>query len=219
MSEDTEQPGPEPAAGAPEAADHPPRRRQRLGRGSTRRSHGAPRRRRPPRHRSPSPRRSRTRRPIVLPAATPAPAARGHRRPDTPHRSTPTAIPFSYPPPADSTYPGPPLSPRAAAPPGKFRTWFPVVLVAALVGGAIGAGVTAIANHDNNGSGSNVTIHESNAAPGAAVLSGNVTIPQLVSKVIPAVVSIDVKSNGERGRGDRHDHHLRRRGHHQQPRH
>jgi putative serine protease PepD len=46
-----------------------------------------------------------------------------------------------------------------------------------------------------------VTIHESNAAPGAAVLSGNVTIPQLVNKVIPAVVSIDVKSNGNEDQG------------------
>jgi putative serine protease PepD len=46
-----------------------------------------------------------------------------------------------------------------------------------------------------------VTIHESSASPGAAVLSGNVTIPQLVDKVIPAVVSIDVKSNGNEDEG------------------
>ena len=73
--------------------------------------------------------------------------------------------------------------------------------MAALVGGGIGAGVTALADNNNNGNGSNVTIHESNAAPGAAVLSGNVTIPQLVNKVIPAVVSIDVKSNGDEDEG------------------
>ena len=76
-----------------------------------------------------------------------------------------------------------------------------MALVAALVGGAIGAGVTALANNNNDNNGSNVTIHESSAAPGAAVLSGNVTIPQLVSKVIPAVVSIDVKSNGNEDEG------------------
>ena len=82
-----------------------------------------------------------------------------------------------------------------------MRAWLPVVIVAALVGGGIGAGVTALANNNNGGSGSNVTIHESSAAPGAAVLSGNVTIPELVSKVIPAVVSIDVKSNGNEDEG------------------
>ena len=82
-----------------------------------------------------------------------------------------------------------------------MRTWLPVVIVAALVGGAIGAGVTALSDNNNSGNGSNVTIHESSAAPGAAVLSGNVTIPELVSKVIPAVVSIDVKSNGNEDEG------------------
>ena len=90
---------------------------------------------------------------------------------------------------------------QAARRPGSVRAWLPVVIVAALVGGGIGAGVTALANNNNGGSGSNVTIHESSAAPGAAVLSGNVTIPELVSKVIPAVVSIDVKSNGNEDEG------------------
>ena len=74
-----------------------------------------------------------------------------------------------------------------------------VAAVAALIGGAVGAGVTALA--DNGNGGSNVTIHESDSAPGAAVLSGNVTIPQLVRKVIPAVVSIDVKSHNDEDEG------------------
>ena len=92
-----------------------------------------------------------------------------------------------------------------------MRAWLPVAIVAALIGGGIGAGVTALADNNNNGSGgSNVTIHESSAAPGAAVLSGNVTIPQLVNKVIHSVVSIDVKSNGNEDEGTGHDHHLRR---------
>jgi putative serine protease PepD len=60
--------------------------------------------------------------------------------------------------------------------------------------------VTALTEHNGN-SGSNVTIHESDAAPGAAVLSGNVTIPQLVKQVIPAVVSIDVKADGNEDEG------------------
>jgi len=76
-----------------------------------------------------------------------------------------------------------------------------VAIVAALIGGAIGAGVTALANNDNSNGNGGVTIHESNAAPGAAVLSGSVTIPQLVNRVIPAVVSIDVKSGGSEDEG------------------
>ncbi|HEX3333898.1 MAG TPA: trypsin-like peptidase domain-containing protein [Acidimicrobiales bacterium] len=127
------------------------------------------------------------------------------------------ARPFAYPPTADPTLPGPdptlpgpdPTLPGAAPPPppattsrgpGRFRSWIPVAVVAAIIGGGIGAGVTALANN-NNGSNSDVTIHESSASPGAAVLSGNVTIPQLVDKVIPAVVSIDVKSNGNEDEG------------------
>jgi S1-C subfamily serine protease len=120
--------------------------------------------------------------------------------PPTP--ATPTAIPFSYPSSADATYPGGAPSPSSSGrrSPGRLRSWLPVALVAALIGGAIGAGVTALANN-NDDNGANITIHESSAAPGAAVLSGNVTIPQLVSRVIPAVVSIDVKSNGDEDQG------------------
>ena len=226
MSEDTEQPGPEPAAGTPEDAGHALPGASGA-RGAASRRSGA----------------------SSDPGAEPVTRATGHhgrrlrhahrgrgaRRPRTPdhRRSVATAPPdSSYPPPPpgswappaldrDPPHPvhadgGPVLVPavgrrrptpahrsprRAAAAPGKFRAWLPVALVAALVGGGIGAGVTAIADNNNNGSGSNVTIHESNAAPGAAVLSGNVTIPQLVSKVIPAVVSIDVKSNGDEDEG------------------
>jgi S1-C subfamily serine protease len=84
--------------------------------------------------------------------------------------------------------------------PRKSRVWLPVALVAALIGALVGAGVTAIADNSNNST-SGVTVNESGATPGAAVLSGNVTIPQLVSKVIPAVVSIDVKSQGNEDEG------------------
>jgi S1-C subfamily serine protease len=59
--------------------------------------------------------------------------------------------------------------------------------------------VTALADNGNNNAG--ITIHEGTADPGAAVLSGNVTIPELVKKVIPAVVSIDVKSHGNEDEG------------------
>jgi S1-C subfamily serine protease len=84
-------------------------------------------------------------------------------------------------------------------PPPRRRQWVGVAVVAALIGGAVGAGVTALA--DNGNGGDAVTIHESNSTPGAAVLSGNVTIPQLVRKVIPAVVSIDVKSKSDEDEG------------------
>ena len=120
-----------------------------------------------------------------------------------------SASPFSYPaPPLDPTMPGlapppplPPPPPTAPRSPGGLRSWLPVALVAALIGGGVGAGVTALADNNTNTTGGNAVIHESGAAPGAAVLNGNVTIPQLVNKVIHAVVSIDVKSNGSEDEG------------------
>ncbi len=111
---------------------------------------------------------------------------------------------FAYPPSSEPTLPGgapPPPPPRTPRTPGRFRSWLPVAAVAAVIGAAIGAGVTALADNNGNTGNGNVTIHESTASPGAGVLSGNVTIPQLVDKVIPAVVSIDVKSNGSEDEG------------------
>ncbi len=111
-------------------------------------------------------------------------------------------IPAAVPPPPPPPPPQAPLPPPLLlGPPAPLRRrqWLGVAVVAALVGGAVGAGVTALADHGNGGN--SVTIHESNSTPGAAVLSGNVTIPQLVKKVIPAVVSIDVKSHGSEDEG------------------
>ena len=74
-------------------------------------------------------------------------------------------------------------APAAGRTPGRLRTWLPVALVAALVGAGIGAGVTALADDNGSGSDSNLAVlHEESAAPGAAVLNGNVTIPQLVTR-------------------------------------
>ena len=204
MSEDTEQPGPEPAAGTPEDAAPPAEAASVDG---TPASPEAP---------TPAQSEGAVGDTQPSPPAFPPPAASSSYPPPPPGSwapppidadtgpttaVTPVAVPFSYPPSGDAVYPGatPPGSGRGR--PGKVRTWLPVVLVAALVGGGIGAGVTALSDNNNGGSGSNVTIHESSAAPGAAVLSGNVTIPELVSKVIPAVVSIDVKSNGNEDEG------------------
>jgi S1-C subfamily serine protease len=120
---------------------------------------------------------------------------------------TTPAVPFAYPPPpppTDPTFPtrGGPPPPATAGTKGRgWRTWLPVVLVAALVGAGVGAGVTAITDDNGNTNSNDVTIHESTASPGAAVVSGNVTIPELVNKVIPAVVSIDVKADGNEDEG------------------
>jgi putative serine protease PepD len=109
-------------------------------------------------------------------------------------------VPFTYPPSGDAAYPGPGPAAGGRRTPGRLKAWLPVAIVAALIGGGIGAGVTALADN-NGGSNDNVTIHESAAVPGAAVLSGNVTIPQLVNKVVHSVVSIDVKSKGQEDEG------------------
>ena len=114
----------------------------------------------------------------------------------------PVAVPAPrVPVPLPTAAPVPAAAPATPAAPGalRARTWVGVAAIAALVGAAVGAGVTALA--DNGNTVSNVTIHESSSAPGAAVLSGNVTIPELVKKVSPAVVSIDVKSNGNEDQG------------------
>ncbi|MGH9046214.1 MAG: S1C family serine protease, partial [Acidimicrobiales bacterium] len=82
---------------------------------------------------------------------------------------------------------------------GRGRGWFLVAIVAALIGAGVGAGVTAIADHSSN-SNPAATINESNAAPGAAIAAG-ANIPHLVDKLLPAVVSIDVKASGEEDEG------------------
>jgi S1-C subfamily serine protease len=134
------------------------------------------------------------------PAWSPPSPAAGPSGTTPPLGTATPASPFTYPsPPVDPTMPG--GAPSETRTPGRFRAWLPVAVVAALIGGAIGAGVTAIADNNGSNNAGNAVIHESNASPGAAVLSGNVTIPQLVDKVIPAVVSIDVKSNGAEDEG------------------
>ncbi|HUC04703.1 MAG TPA: trypsin-like peptidase domain-containing protein [Acidimicrobiales bacterium] len=114
---------------------------------------------------------------------------------------------------AAPTGPTTPLDPhpRAAAPAGadlrpagrgapSLRAFVTIGVVAALIGGGVGAGVVALTKNSNTSP--SVTIHESNAAPGAAVLNASgVTIPELVKAVIPAVVSIDVKAGDNEDEG------------------
>ncbi|HEX4083163.1 MAG TPA: trypsin-like peptidase domain-containing protein, partial [Acidimicrobiales bacterium] len=108
--------------------------------------------------------------------------------------------PWPPPPAAALPYPpggGPPASGSSSGP-RRARGWILVAVVAALIGAGVGAGVTAATDNGNN---SGVTVEEGTATPGAATLSGNVSIPQLVKKVLPAVVSIDVKSSTEEDEG------------------
>jgi len=102
-------------------------------------------------------------------------------------------------------YPSPSgfLPPGATAPPASGRNassgrWLVVAVVAALIGAGVGAGVTAATDHGNS---SGLTVNEGKAAPGAAILSGNVSIPRLVQKVLPAVVSIDVTDSTQEDEG------------------
>ena len=205
MSEDTEQPGPESAAGMPETTPppEPPPTDPHLSAdpvsgdptsaglpvpGEQPAPAGEP-------STPPAP-------PAIVPSSYPPPPAwsspaAGDTQPLPP--APPAVVPFSYPPPPDPSRRAGPGATGGTS--GRFRTWLPIALVAALIGGVVGAAVTAIADHNGNSAGTGVTIHESNASPGAAVLSGNVTIPQLVDKVIPAVVSIDVKSGGSEDEG------------------
>ena len=187
MSEDTEQPGTEPAAGDARSA------RRVLSLDLRRHPAAGPLGNGEDLCRPPPP--TSHRRPVVV---APGRARHGALHPGH-SRGDPVLLPTTVRPHRARWATGH----RAPGPgtPGRIRAWLPVALVAALVGGAIGAGVTAVADNQNGSGSSNAVIHESTAAPGAAVLSGNVTIPQLVDRVIPAVVSIDVKSNGSEDQG------------------
>ncbi len=193
MSEDTEQPGPTPAERVPDAPAEPEAH-----------APGAP-----PTGGAPETPAVNGEAPATPPAGGPssypppptpwaAPSAGAASSPVTP--VTPLTAPFTYPPATGEIGAVPPATGTQRRAPGRLRSWLAVAAVAAVIGGAIGAGVTALADHTgSNGSGS--VIHESTAAPGAAVLSGNVTIPQLVERVIPAVVSIDVKAGQSEDQG------------------
>ena len=227
MSEDTEQPG----AGARCRHARDDRRSRRSGRPATAPAE-SPLRARGCRHDtraapgSPPTRRRPAAASRPAGAVVPAAAARpGRRRPAaTPSRRppvAPTAVPFSYPPSADPAVPSgrPPPGVAGGGAPGRWRAWLPVAIVAALIGGGIGAGVTALAEQQQRQR--QRQRHHPREQRGARCRRAQRQRhhPRSSSnKVIPAVVSIDVKSERERGRGHRHDHHVRRRGDHEQPR-
>ncbi len=90
-----------------------------------------------------------------------------------------------------------------AAPPGprmvRGRGWLPVAVVAALIGAGVGGGIAAITKGGTTNPGV-TTIKEGSSAPGPAI-AGGADIPQLVDRVLPAVVSIDVKAAGQEDQG------------------
>ena len=71
-----------------------------------------------------------------------------------------------------------------------------LLLVAALVGGL--AGHFAAPNNSNGGQ---LTINEVSGTPAAGSSGGNMSIPKLVQKVLPATVSIAVTGDGEEDQG------------------
>ena len=219
MSEDTEQPGPEPAAGTPESgAAPPPRQRRHRTTTTPAQPHKEAWRAQRPRHQRHATQpaeaagfRRPAHPPTSPPPSAPSPTHRRHRAPGR-HRRDTRAVrpPRSRPPRSRSPTHRPPTRPipvalRHLRPRAAFARQAAVLAPGGSRGRPRRRGHRGRRHrpgeNNNSDNGSNITIHETSAAPGAAVLSGNVTIPQLVSKVIPAVVSIDVKSNGDEDEG------------------
>jgi S1-C subfamily serine protease len=110
----------------------------------------------------------------------------------------PLALPHS-----DATrYVAPPIvdeAPLASQDRTKRTPWssrISLLLVAALVGGL--AGHFASSSSPVTGS---IPVRTNNSSPGAAVLPTGLTIPSLVQKVEPSIVSIDVKGQGSEDQG------------------
>jgi S1-C subfamily serine protease len=89
-----------------------------------------------------------------------------------------------------------PLSSQARPSRAPWSVRISLLLVAALVGGL--AGHYAAPTHGGPGG---VTINEVTNSPGAARLPNGMSIPAIVKKVEPMIVSIDVKGNGSEDQG------------------
>ena len=92
-----------------------------------------------------------------------------------------------------------PLSSQPSVRPAKRSLWstrVSLLLVAALVGGLAGH----YASTSNTGPGG-VTIDAVTNKPGAAYLPGGMSIPKLINKALPSIVSIDVKGQGQEDQG------------------
>ena len=92
-----------------------------------------------------------------------------------------------------------PLSSQHSTRPAKRSLWstrVSLLLVAALVGGLAGH----YASTSNSGPGG-VTIDAVTNKPGAGYLPGGMSIPKLINKALPSIVSIDVKGEGQEDQG------------------
>jgi S1-C subfamily serine protease len=93
-----------------------------------------------------------------------------------------------------------PLSSQPSLSPPKRTLWstrLSLLLVAALVGGLAGHYASPSTGTGAGG----VTIDAVTNKPGAAVLPNGMSIPKLIQKVLPSIVSIDVKASGEEDQG------------------
>jgi S1-C subfamily serine protease len=87
-----------------------------------------------------------------------------------------------------------PLSSQVRSSRAPWSTRISLLLVAALVGGLAG-------HFASTSSSTGVGINEVSSSPGGAVLPNGMSIPKLVQRVQPSVVSIDVKSSGQEDQG------------------
>ena len=138
------------------------------------------------------------------PTATTPATPPAHALPGTTAAGAPTV---SYWQPSDPQPPWPPTAPvplvvpspaplvRGGAPWGptawSWRRWLAVAAVAAVIGGGSGAAVT-----EGLGGGSNGTTPAATSTPPGPALAGGASIPAIVAKVLPEVVSIDAKGPG-----------------------
>ena len=108
--------------------------------------------------------------------------------------------------PMEPTYVAPPivdavpLSSQPSPAPVKRTLWstrLSLLLVAALVGGLAGHYASDTSSSKNGG----VTIDAVTNKPGAAYLPNGMSIPKLIVKALPSIVSIDVKASGQEDQG------------------
>jgi S1-C subfamily serine protease len=109
--------------------------------------------------------------------------------------AAPVRMPLRDPASSSSMIDETPLSSQVRKSRGLWSTRVSLLLVAALVGGLAGHFASPATSHDGS-----VTINEVSNPPGAAT-TGNMSIPKLVQKVLPSVVSIKVTGNGSEDEG------------------